>query len=296
MPNPSSAFYILDPERLEPASSAPKWLGRIVKNYADPIADFTPDDPSLLITEPHHEVTISNATSFLSSSSSASVSGRLKDVASLVKTSAMSRGLDFSATSIKSIRMESHRMKFLKLCQDKNVREALGRMLPVGGRPAYMIVGLLIWTDTKFTESKISSQENETSLEVPVDLIAAVAAGAPLPAPLPSPGISVSGGRSTERKFTGVVEGSYIFGVEYRTVRRRKYAIFRNFTPTLDEHGPRVRGGNVFNGDGTDDDGKGAEEVNAEEFEADEEEWTDMISDEDELEVEEGVQGIDLAV
>jgi hypothetical protein len=59
-------FYLLNPERVEPASSARSWLGRIVQNYAAPDAAFTPAEPSgLLSGSSVSETTIADASAFL---------------------------------------------------------------------------------------------------------------------------------------------------------------------------------------------------------------------------------------
>ena len=117
-------------------------------------------------------------------------------------------------------------------------------MLKPGGEPAYFIVGMLIWENATFVDSRSTSNGIGGSVELPVS--AAVGASTGLVIPNINPGVGAEADAVQRRRLAGFSEGSSIFAFEYRTVRRRVYSIRGNFTPRLSGYGGRIEKDRVF--------------------------------------------------
>ncbi|KAF2274698.1 uncharacterized protein EI97DRAFT_476713 [Westerdykella ornata] len=202
----SPTFYLLKPERVEPASDALSWLGRITQNPAAPDANFTPIAPQrLLARHPTSETEIANATAF------------------------------------------NHQKALDALCEDEGVRRDLARMLRPGGEPAYFIVGMLIWQDATFVDRRVKARGVGASLELPVSMAVAATTGVVIPIHgMMDPSVGSGEETARERAMVGFSEGSHIFALEYRTVRRRIFSLGRDFTPKLGGYGGRVQKDSVF--------------------------------------------------
>ncbi|MCJ1355874.1 MAG: hypothetical protein MMC33_005866 [Icmadophila ericetorum] len=107
-----------------------------------------------------------------------------------------------------------------------------------------MVVGLAIWTDTKFTRSKTLANAAQSILKAPVTLAVAVSTGVMLPSI--DPEISGSSRSEVTKSMDGQNVGNSIFAIEYRAVRRRFYSLSDEFEPKLETYGPRVVGGMVL--------------------------------------------------
>jgi len=280
-------FYILPQSHLEPASSATSWLGRIVSSYRDPAASFTPVHPSRLLQGQATETVLKNASSILRGSSNSTLVAKLTGIASASSAKDRGSGISFETSEIRCLRLQNHPKLFEKLCADDEVKNDLSRWLSPGGKPAYMIVALLIWTDASFISSRAKSDSSGGSVSVAVSTIVGATTGVILPGDMGNPEISRSVGTTQERRVTAFSEGSHIFAFQYRTVRRRAYSIFSDFTPRLGK-GPRVKGDQVFS-----DKDKEVKEVDDEEremvpmqVEIDEGHvsWVDVVDDEPDIE------------
>jgi hypothetical protein len=123
---------------------------------------------------------------------------------------------------------------------DHEVKADLGRILIPGGAPAYFIVGMLVWEDAVFVDSRGYPHAGSAAVELSVT--AAVAGSTGIVLPNVDPKLSFGGGVQFERgiRTTGFSEGSRIFAFEYRTVRRRFYSLSRDFTTRLGGYGANV--------------------------------------------------------
>jgi hypothetical protein len=184
------------------------------------------------------------------------------------------------------VRLQNHDKIFDALRQNDEVKSDLGRMLSPGGKPAFMIVAVLIWSDASFTG--VRKVESSLSASVTVPLAAAVAAATGAVVPGVDPKLSGERGSSTSRMLDGLSLGSHIFAVQYKAVRRPAWAIGRSSTPVLEDKGPRVEGVKRFAGKFGEE--KFAEsELEPVEVEMDEEfvSRADVLDDDDELDTEE---------
>ena len=243
--SPSPVFYLLKPERVEPASSAASWLGRIVGNYAAPDADFTPTDPSRLLRNiTVSETKIADVSTFVDNATNEQLELQLTGLASTFRARGRGSEVEFSTTSIRYVRLQNHGKALIAMYGDGEVMEDLSRMLKPGGVPAYFIVGMLIWENATFVDTRSTSKGVGGSIEVPVST--AVAASTGLVIPDINPGVVAESEATQTRSVAGFSEGSSIFAFEYRTVRRRIFSITSNFTPRLGGYGGRIEKDKVF--------------------------------------------------
>ncbi|KAL8919117.1 MAG: hypothetical protein Q9172_005147 [Xanthocarpia lactea] len=241
----SPVFYLLKPERVEAASSVYSWLGRIVRNHAAPDASFTPADPARLLQDISvSETKIANASNFVDNATNGKLELQLTGLASTFQACGKGSGVEFSATSIRYIRLQNHGKALEAVLKDVEVIEDMRKMLKPGGEPAYFIVGMLVWENATIVDSRSTSKGIGGSVELPVS--AAVGASTGLVLPDINPGIGAESEAVQRRTLAGFSEGSSIFAFEYRTVRRPVYYIMGNFTPRLGGYGGRIEKDRVF--------------------------------------------------
>jgi len=280
-------FYVLKPERVEPASQAVSWLGRIVQNHAAPDAAFTPSNPSKLLADiAVSETRVAEASVFLNSEAASKLKLQLTGLASVFQDRGRGTGIQFSTTSIRYVRMQNHDKALRALWTDAGVRDDLGHMLKPGGDPAFFIVGFLIWENATFTDHGAVSAGGGGSVELPVSAVVASQTGLVLPDI--NPAIKLQSSQEQRRTLAGFSEGSSIFAFEYRTVRRRLYSITKNFTPRLGGYGGRFEKDRVFGVPGSPQRSRDPTPERPDEspLEMDDEDtpWVDLVDDEVEVE------------
>ena len=240
-------YYILDPRRLLPASAAADWLGRIVTDFRDPLADFTPDKPQRFTDGLVDEMDAEDVHAQISSSQETSVSGALTEFVSVANGGGRSAGFGFQTGNMKTVRLRKYRDIFRVMREDPEVQKHLSRALRPGGPAAYMVVGLLVWTDASLSVTQERSRQHEVELQLPVLAVASAVAGIPPPVGIGDPAIATSSGNTRQTHLSMFVPGSYIFAVEYKAIRRKAYAILNSAKADWDGRGPRGKGDHHFN-------------------------------------------------
>jgi hypothetical protein len=277
-------FYLLRPERVEPASSTRSWLGRIIKHYASPDASFTPSDPKAILSDlPFSETKIADASVFMRGTASQELSFKLSGLASAFQNRGQGTGVEFSTTEIKYVRLQNHDKALRALCENPEVMADLNRMLKPGGEPAYMIVGMLIWSNASFIDLREHAKGVGGSVELPVAAAVAGSTGVLLP-DLVNPSVGAATGTVHGRALAGFSEGSSIFAFEYRTIRRRVYSLSRNFQPRLGGWG-RIEKDRVFGDHDKKNEAHQCEVENSVvELDEEESQWIDLVEEEPEVE------------
>ena len=277
-------FYPLDIKRLIPASELLVWLGRIVQNYAEPDGSYTPQDPTPFSTKfPISASSVVDLTSIASGSNSAHLTASLGQSASVATSQSGSGTIDFTTRKMISVRLQNHSKIFDDLRHTDEVQNDIGSMLSPGGKPAWMIVGVLIWTDATF--STVQSLQSSAAGSVTLPITATVAATTGAVVRGIDPKAEAGKVKTAFRIVEGVSLGSNIFAIQYKSVRRPPYAIGRSFTPKLGDQGPRVEGVKRYGETELDKLTPGAGRVEPiVEIEMDESSvnWIDVVDDEDE--------------
>ena len=209
------------------------------------------------------------------------------DLASLAHSNTPSHNLDFSTQSIRFIKLDNYPTIFRALRQSPEVQEHLSRALRPGGSPAYMIVGVAIWTDAKFIKSQTTAKATSADIAAPVTAAIAATTGVVLP----SADVEVRGSSSatSSNQFSGLSQGSSIFAIQYRAVRRRLRSVLHDFDPSIEDYGPRTASSFVFSGhsDSTATAEEGAQTEGTKldlGLDDDDVDWTDLLDDGPEVE------------
>ncbi|QPC71887.1 hypothetical protein HYE68_002639 [Fusarium pseudograminearum] len=222
-----SAFYLLPPERLLPASTLPTWIGRIVKSYSEPDANFVPVDPALCVKGPLAASTIANASLTASSQRHKSLAAALgASTCNASRETSQGGGLSFTSSEIMCVRLQNQDAVFDRMIQDEQTKFELQRMLARGDNTGYMITAVLIWCDATFTHSRERGIETSAGASVPISAIVMGTSGVALPSEVTDPSVSASYGRQDTAELSGESAGSHIFAIQYKTVRRSFFQFF----------------------------------------------------------------------
>jgi hypothetical protein len=88
--------------------------------------------------------------------------------------------------------------------------------------------------------------------------------------------------------YTILVHRSYIFAIQYKTVRRPARSLVTGFKAVLNDRGPRIKGPKTYRGSEKDAGETGTMEEAAVTLEVDEDyiSWTDILEEDESLEIE----------
>jgi hypothetical protein len=239
----TKTFYLLEPFHTIPVEENNAWLGRIVKDFRNPRAGYTPDDPSSAIASLDDDPNFSNVGAIIQSSSSKNFRIALQDMLGLSGHHSNTLEPTFHTRKVRRIRLHND-----DGCLDKilDVEETRSKVLGKGWlgiqRPVYFIVGLLITDKVNYVTK--GAEKKQLSVKVsPSQAIAAALAGGAAPAALPgADAVTFSGSArnssSTEVKLTAT--GMRIFAVEYRVLRKTFFSSDEVEMKRHNEAGPRT--------------------------------------------------------
>ncbi|WXC47678.1 hypothetical protein QX201_007393 [Fusarium graminearum] len=274
---PPASFYLLPPERLLPASTLPTWIGRIVKSYSEPDANFVPVDPALFVKGPLATSTIANASLAASSQRHKSLAAALgASTCNASRETSQGGGLSFTSSEIMCTKSE------------------LQRMLARGDNTGYMITAVLIWCDATFTHSREHGIETSAGASVPISAIVMGTSGVALPSEVTDPSVSASYGRQDTAELSGESAGSHIFAIQYKTVRRSFFQ-FLGAGMKLKSHGPELPASQSFAKkhprDSEDEDDVSSEEESDTDDDDDDDDKTDEAKSEGDTEIDNETSG-----
>jgi len=243
MPDDPS-FYILKSPHFPPAELMPLLLGRIVKNYASPFDNFTPQDPRKYLDSPCVECKSRNVSAVISSDEEGSLSTKLKGIAEFSTQSNATAATTFETNNVRSVRVTQHTKAFKKLIEDPVIEAEVRSWLTVGGKPAYLIVGVCIWENAKVKQETTTDEGAAGSVTVAAGTAAAAAAsaGAAVPAWVNGIGDLVTDVKLKEQTVKTInadTDGNSIFAIECRNVYRILSSILKGFPVQMSDHGPR---------------------------------------------------------
>lgn len=290
-------YYILDPRRLLPASATSEWLGRIVTDFRDPRTDFTPSKPQRFTDGLVDEIEATQVRAEISRLGDTSVSAALTQVLNVTKGGGHSTGFSFETGRLKSVRLNNYRNVFRTMRDDAEVRDHLARALRPGGPAAYMVVGLLVWTDATIAVDQGRAKQLGAGAQLPAMAVASAMAGVPLPLEIGNPAVGVSSSDSYQSQLAMSVPGSYIFALEYKAIRRKMYALWPNAKANWDGSGPRGKADRHFNSGDELEEENGREEMLTLDMDEDDSVWYDTVSglEVDEAELESMILAVERA-
>ncbi|SCO76813.1 uncharacterized protein FRV6_01025 [Fusarium oxysporum] len=251
-------YYILKGPDYPLGTEANPMLGRIVRYYGNPFAAFAPDDTSAFTNGNIRQSKLDNFEAAVQSTQSSSLKLRLSKIFNTSAASNATTKLDLSGKILQVRRLQQCEDIFAEMLQnDTSLKPRLKTWLSAGGRPAFMIVGLILWRDA-YVDSA-THQDSTANVQAEVEINAALHASGIL-SPIDPGSIAVNGDKenSQDRKLKGESKGWHVFALEYRCVRRPllssfgdfklnsqpRYAAGRSFgsslTPTQEELKPEV--------------------------------------------------------
>ena len=263
-------YFFLKPPAL-PITEKHNLLGRLVKNYADPIADYTPNGaPSTLIPFVAPLITshITSVESILRSSSSSNAQALISALAAFGHSSSSGSDIRFTSERLEIIRLQQHDDTFEALKQLPEVKEKLPRMLRVGGK-VYFVVAIVCWKNARFEFGTNSNQQTSLNATAPVGS-AALGAVTGVPATMLS-GIGdvefkINQSSYGDHALRATAEGEQIIGLEYRLIRRSHWGLGKQVK--MGEGAVRYEGGRYY---GHEERMSGGDEGEEDEDEMDEE-------------------------
>lgn len=256
LPNDPVFFRLRGPV-LPPGEEAEQMLGRVVRNYAQPLGDgYSPENGGAFAIGAPVKTKWLRASEVFSRSASGNIELRLPASAGQA-TAQIEGSQSFSLTNSEVLAIELRHQPevFRKLLADAET----GAWIRANCRltePLYMITGLLVWRDAVQDESSEHRVAGNASFN-PAAAAAAAAtaatsgAAAPLAALAGDTGASAGGEKVEKREQKKENEDSHVFAVEYKVVRRRKRDVVGGFAPALKGHGPAIDADRQYSGTST---------------------------------------------
>ena len=129
-------YFLLKEPSLLSANDASFMLGRIVKNYAQPLSDYTPDYASSFNPRPLNSTPLSNVARIVSAANSSVLESKPLTLASLDKMNADSTKQGVLSSEIRALGLQSQGDVFWCLIRDADVRKNSRRMGTSRRRPS----------------------------------------------------------------------------------------------------------------------------------------------------------------
>ena len=137
-------YFLLKGPSLPPANDADAMLGRIVRNFAQPLNDFTPDNAATFNTRPVTTTLSSSVARIIKASNSAALESKFLAFANTNSAKEDSTKESLLSSEIQVKQLQNHGDVFQRLIRDEEIRSRIVEWTHPGGDPVYMIVGVLI--------------------------------------------------------------------------------------------------------------------------------------------------------
>ena len=240
MSSSSDSFFILEPFATIPADGYMSWLGRIVKNFQDPKANFLPEsiDPSWI---PHWEDLddYTNVEVLLKVARGSLAAVALQGLFSVSKTQDRTTNQSLKQERVRHVRLWQEEETLSAIIKDEAIQKKLGDWLHIK-LPVYWIVGFLVSENVNFGQDHSTKNSTELKVETPINEITTAITGSP--AVLKEEPLKGEYKKSTadETKLRATT-GPRIFAVQYKTLRKRLLSTSRKL-----EIGPGPQGDRTF--------------------------------------------------
>lgn len=235
-------FFRLRGPVLPTGDEASKMLGRIVRNFAQPLGGgYFPEDPTGFHVGPPIETKWLKATSVFKKSNTGSVELQLSGVGGGKAELDGDQSFSLQNSEVLAMELRNQPEVYGKLMKNKDVNKWVKDNCKIK-KPLFMITGLLVWRDAIQSESSTQNRAGELSGKVPIGsaLAAAATSGATAPLPLPSIGdLSLAGKKAAgyTKEQGRENEDRHVFAVEYKIIRRRKRDAFTSSAPIFQDRG-----------------------------------------------------------
>ena len=245
LPNDPVFFRLRGPV-LPPGEEAEQMLGRVVRNFAQPLGGgYSPEDGGGFAIGPPIKTKWLRASEVFSRSTSGHIELRLPAAAGRA-TAQLEGAQNFSLTNSEVLAIELRHQPevFRKLLADAETGAWIRANCKLN-HPLYMVTGLLVWRDAvqeESTEQRVAGDGNLNVGAVAAAAATVATGGAAAPfAALAGGGRVGGGGEKVEKREQKKESGdSQVFAIEYKVVRRRKRNVVGGFAPALKGYGPAI--------------------------------------------------------
>jgi hypothetical protein len=213
-------YFYLSPPGL-PITEKPNLLGRLVKHYASPTADYTPNgSPSSLVrfAAPPISTHLASVETLLERSSSTGSTAFLSALSAFGRSSSTDTQVKYTSERVEIVQLQQHDDVFDLLKRVPEVRDKLRRMLRVGGK-VYFVVAIVCLKDARVEVGAHVSGATGGRVNVAPVMGALGGVSGPL-VQMSNAGVEVGRASSFSEVLRGTVEGEQIIGLEYRVIRR----------------------------------------------------------------------------
>ena len=260
-------FYLLPPFNTIPAKDPREWIGRIVKSYNDPRANFTPPrgNPAMEGVEIEDDTGFRNVKEIIDNANSDSARLLLADMLHFTHSRSKADTPRFQSDNVRRLKLLEEDSYCKRLLALDDVKVQLKEWHKIN-RPVFLIVGLLIADGVHYAEEKTEENSNEIGVKPPTGLTSLIAGS-----PVPMPDIAEASWSKTRKQQRGIkltATGERIFAVEYRVLTKRLLSM----SGQADMRPGGIRGDRTF---GHEEDAMGAPTA--------EEQQTEVIADPDPL-------------
>ncbi|KAK0725288.1 hypothetical protein B0H67DRAFT_550891 [Lasiosphaeris hirsuta] len=234
-------FFRLRGHVLPPGSEAKKMLGRVVRNYAQPLGGgYTPEDGSQFTFGPPDETKWLRASDIFSRSASGSIDVRLLPGSGASAEFDHAQNHALTNSEVLALALRHQPEVYQRLLADPEAGAWIRANCGIN-RPLFMITGVLVWRDAVQQDVYEKRAAGQAQIDPVAVAMAATQTAAPL-APLVagSTGITAAGEKVEERNRERESEDSHVFAVEYKVIRRRRRDFLGGFAPKFQDHGPAV--------------------------------------------------------
>ena len=260
-------FYLLPPFNTIPAKDPHDWIGRIVKYYNDPRANFTPPrgNPALEGIDIDDDPGFRKVEEIVDSASSESARLLLADMLHFTRSHFRAETPRFQSDKVRRLKLLQEEAYCKRALALDDVKVQLKGWHKIN-RPVYLIVGLLIADRVHYAEEKMEGKSNGTGVKPPTQLTS-LAVGSPMSMPDIAEG-SMSKTMQQQRGMKLTATEKRIFAVEYRVLTKRLISM----SGQVDMRPGGIRGDRAF---GQEEDAMGGPTT--------EEQQTEVIADPDPL-------------
>ncbi|MCJ1226926.1 hypothetical protein MMC12_003581 [Toensbergia leucococca] len=213
-------FYLLPPLNTIAVEDPREWIGRIVKSFSDPEANFTPEKPLPPDQQPvvKDDPGFSDVEEIIEFATSKSLRLSLVDMLRISHSRTVTNAPQFQSTKVRRLKLQHEDRYCERILAEEEVKAQLKLWHRVR-HPVYLIVSLLVSDQVHYAEKANKNTSHDITAKPPSQL-ASIAAASPMPMPdLAQYSMSTSSKRKLGMGLTAT--GRRIFAVEYRVLIKR---------------------------------------------------------------------------
>lgn len=222
----ADSFHHLELLEWLPAVDAPSLLGKVVRNFESPKADFRPKDPYNADTQATVQCTISNANITNKVRDAPGLGVGLTELLQVSLDTSNEDRIEHHCDYIRLLRLEQANDYFEAVKTDSDTKTSLQHWLGSWrlGKQVYFITGVLTCKKTAVKDIKKTSRNIRTKGTLPLASLVAAAGGVP-PVMIPFGDLHArsSFNHNLQTHFSGNIDEEMVFAIQYKVIRRKGF-------------------------------------------------------------------------